>query len=233
MSQHEVWAPNGEPFCFQPKAARREIRDSLDGENTVATGLGVYDALTEVASDEQSAVFQTTYAYLSLKSGLSPRTVQARVKDLDALGLVEYSTPKLKAPGTFRLVCVKQPLPNDTQPLPNDRQPLKQATLPRSEESKKNLSKESHEDVGAKASRPASKTPEQLIAELKTSPAYTGIDVPREYARMLEWCARNHKQPTERRFINWLNRCDRPLTGQSPTPTAPPAKPELTLRDFA
>ena len=140
MSEPNPWVPHG-PFCWQPKVALRKIRESLDGENTVATGIDVYVAITEIASDKRSSEFQSTYGFLSMRTGLSPRTIQARVKDLVSLGLLKFSVPKVKAPGTFKLV--QQPLPDDkqpllsvAQPLPNDRQRLDQASLPRSEEYK-------------------------------------------------------------------------------------------------
>ncbi len=48
----------------------------------------------------------------------------------------------------------------------------------------------------------------QALCKDKT---YTGIDVQREYGKMVNWCKANHKMATERRFINWLNRTERPL----------------------
>lgn len=66
-------------------------------------------------------------------------------------------------------------------------------------------------DVGANGSRPASKCDDEWIAVLSKSSAYQGIDVQRELGRMQEWCGVNHKQPSRRRFINWLNRCEKPM----------------------
>lgn len=51
------------------------------------------------------------------------------------------------------------------------------------------------------------------LKQLETKPAYQYIDVPREYSKMQEWCATNKKMPTRRRFVNWLNRIDKPLIG--------------------
>ena len=70
----------------------------------------------------------------------------------------------------------------------------------------------------ARGTRPASKTQDQIISECSAMPAYQGIDVAREYGKMAAWCQANHKEPTERRFINWLNRADRPLPTQSKRP---------------
>lgn len=46
---------------------------------------------------------------------------------------------------------------------------------------------------------------------LAADPAYEGIDVAIQFARMVQWCKANNKQSSRRRFVNWLNRCDRPL----------------------
>ena len=51
----------------------------------------------------------------------------------------------------------------------------------------------------------------EWIAELKASPAYEGIDVDREWGKMIVHSKVNKKQPTRRRFVAWLNRIDRPL----------------------
>jgi phage replication O-like protein O len=47
-----------------------------------------------------------------------------------------------------------------------------------------------------------------LISEMAKSPAYSGIDVKREFYKMQAWCDVNNKQSSRRRFVNWLNRVD-------------------------
>jgi hypothetical protein len=118
------------PYCWQSKAALRKIRDAFDDEKTVASAIAVYCALTEIASDKASEKFQTTHGWLGQKSGLSPRTVQNRLVILESIELLKVTTPLLKAPSTYQLLSVPQPLPNDTQPLPNDTQPLPNDTQP-------------------------------------------------------------------------------------------------------
>lgn len=64
--------------------------------------------------------------------------------------------------------------------------------------------------------QPAAKTEAKLsdgewLESLKTNPAYEGIDVVREHGKMQAWCSTNRKEPTRRRFINWLNRCEKPF----------------------
>jgi len=59
-----------------------------------------------------------------MKCGLGTRTVQARIKDLAQIGLIEFKVSQLKTPGTYKLLPVRQPLPIDTQPMPDVEQPL-------------------------------------------------------------------------------------------------------------
>jgi len=59
-------------------------------------------------------------------------------------------------------------------------------------------------------------TDEQWLESLKSSPAYEGIDVGREYGKMLQWCSIRKKQASRKRFVNWLNRCDLPMFTGTP-----------------
>lgn len=62
---------------------------------------------------------------------------------------------------------------------------------------------------------PTSKlTDEAWIRGLKEDQAYKGIEVEREYAKMIRWCEVSKKQPSRRRFINWLNRAEKPMQAQ-------------------
>ena len=73
---------------------------------------------------------------------------------------------------------------------------------------------------------------EEYLDALQKNPAYSMLNVRLCYQRMLTWCENNYKQPSRRRFINWLNREDKPMTakvpkqtgnayvGKSPTPPA-------------
>lgn len=81
--------------------------------------------------------------------------------------------------------------------------------------------------ASASASASVSKKKEKLNKEtvweeLKKNPAYEGIDIEREYYKMVAWCKANGKIPSKRRFVNWLNRADKPLkisrTGIIPNP---------------
>ncbi len=55
---------------------------------------------------------------------------------------------------------------------------------------------------------------EDWLKELEANKTYAGIDVRREYGKMLTWCKVRRKQPTKRRFVNWLNSADKPLPAQ-------------------
>lgn len=65
----------------------------------------------------------------------------------------------------------------------------------------------------------------EWLASLCTSTAYQGIDVRREFEKMNLWACTNKKQATKRRFINWLNRVERPLSVSNGA--AAPQKPSL------
>src|SRR6516164_6828773 len=65
-----------------------------------------------------------------------------------------------------------------------------------------------------KKKRHASRAPlvdSEWIEDLKTQPAYKNLNVDLLLNRMQNWCAVRKLQPTRRRFINWLNKEDKPL----------------------
>ena len=64
------------------------------------------------------------------------------------------------------------------------------------------------------SAKPPSKVPlndEEWLRGLESDPTYAGINVRQELGKMNRWCAVNQKHPTQRRFINWLNRTDKPI----------------------
>ena len=109
-------SPGDGPFCWQTKAALRLIRDYFDATGNVSTALAVYVALCEIASDEQSAVFDTTTGHIAKYAGLSARTAGPIVTSLAALGLVnikENTVPgfipgsRIKAPSTYQVLSLR------------------------------------------------------------------------------------------------------------------------------
>jgi hypothetical protein len=84
----------------------------------------------------------------------------------------------------------------------------------RREETEEEKEKSREEVVASdKPKRPAQQkmTDDEWIESIKSNPAYQGIDVDREYGKMTAWCQTNSKQATRKRFLNWLNRVDRPM----------------------
>ncbi len=70
--------------------------------------------------------------------------------------------------------------------------------------------------ASAKPKRPATKKKDQLSDEewlqsLTVNPAYGHINVPAEFGKMTAWCQVKQKQPTRSRFLNWLNRIEKPI----------------------
>lgn len=59
--------------------------------------------------------------------------------------------------------------------------------------------------------RPATTCDPEWVEVLCRSSAYQGIDVKRELGKMQAWCSVRRKVPSRRRFVNWLNNCDKPL----------------------
>lgn len=72
--------------------------------------------------------------------------------------------------------------------------------------------------VPLKRSRPTSKkslSDEEWLQSLKSNQAYGHINIPVEFGKMAAWCEVKKKQPTRSRFINWLNRIEKPISGIS------------------
>ena len=55
---------------------------------------------------------------------------------------------------------------------------------------------------------------DEFLDGLQKNPAYSMLNVRHCYQRMMVWCQTNNKQPSRRRFINWLNREDKPMTAK-------------------
>lgn len=49
-------------------------------------------------------------------------------------------------------------------------------------------------------------TDAEWLAGIKKDPAFVGLDVDSELAKAVAWCNAHKKYPTQRRFVNWLNR---------------------------
>ena len=68
--------------------------------------------------------------------------------------------------------------------------------------------------IKERGSRTLRKPPQsdgEWMEKLKANPIYQDFNVDILYGKMLVWCDNNGKKPTRRRFVNWLNREERPL----------------------
>ncbi len=79
-----------------------------------------------------------------------------------------------------------------------------------------------------KAAAAAPTSDEDWLRSLESDPTYAGIDVRREHGKLLRWCETNRKQATRRRFVNWLNRSDRPMGATRTSSPTPPQDPKDT-----
>jgi hypothetical protein len=66
---------------------------------------------------------------------------------------------------------------------------------------------------------------EDWLAELSQNPAYAALDVRLELGKMQAWCSANRKQPSRKRFVNWLNRSERPIAAQGTIPASRNGRP--------
>ncbi len=72
-------------------------------------------------------------------------------------------------------------------------------------------------------------TDSEYLARLVNDKTYAGINVRREHGKMLNWCKANQKMPTRRRFVNWLNRVERPMGVTPQNPKCAPTGTEVSI----
>lgn len=65
-----------------------------------------------------------------------------------------------------------------------------------------------------KKSRIKPASDEEWIKELEANPAYKGINIREQLGRLQAWCDLRRKQASRGRFLNWLNRAEKPMTAQ-------------------
>src|SRR5205823_4602645 len=90
-----------------------------------------------------------------------------------------------------------------------ERQTVKSKLSNDVQQSESNTETKAIKKEGANESRQQSD--DVWLASLTQDKTYSGIDIRHEHGKMLQWCAVNHKQPTRRRFVNWLNHSERPM----------------------
>jgi hypothetical protein len=114
------------PFCWQNKHVLRSIRDHFDATNNVSSALAVYVALTEIASNKQSEVFDRRIGDIAARAGVSYKTADKVLHRLEALAIVAIMRHKVSgtnenAPSTYRLLRFSNNCPtlgNGTEPEP-------------------------------------------------------------------------------------------------------------------
>ena len=141
------------PYCWQSKAARRIICEHFDGDSFGASCLGVYAALTEIASDEESETFTTQQSHIAKKACLGVSPVKKALKELRELAVIAYQTPKLRGPITFTLVAIGPTLVTTRRTLAKSRNRRPLATV---EEHKEKSLEETKEKSPSQAQSSAS-----------------------------------------------------------------------------
>jgi len=186
------------PFCWQNKETLRGIRESLDACTNLPSILGVYHALTEIASNEQSNQFTTTQSHIAqLAGGISTKTVGRCLKELRALEIISTELSRLKGPLRFDLLRDGTWSPNDKTLSPND------GTLSPNDrtvrDSQLSVSRRTLEEsleeipvgvVGKKRKRSKSASPDLLT--LPSIP--TELDTPAFRAAWEEWIQYRHQK---------------------------------------
>lgn len=99
------------PYCWQSKEARRLIRERMNGEGSVASLLSIYDALTEVASNEMKETFQAGQPYIGTLAGVDARTVRRLEPVLEEIGVVKIIKPRLRGHHTYKLLSFRHNVP--------------------------------------------------------------------------------------------------------------------------
>ncbi len=189
-------APDDGPFCWQTKEARRMIRDKFAESRNVTSALALYDAFTEIASDEQNATFTASVPYIANLAGMSDRTAGPLIEPFEELGLIlvkrnKVPGSKLKAPSTYTVLPFGNKRVTNTNKRASIRKDTQQHSLPRSEES---YEETTTTEVEA----------EQLIAQFQ--PRYPHIDVRAEYRHWFKKTTSNRIEPRSSGFQAFLNK---------------------------
>lgn len=94
------------PYCWQSKEARRIIREKMNGAEATSSVLSLYDALTEIASNEGKESFTAGQPYIATIAGISARSVRRFERELEEFGLVAIFRPALRGHHTYTLLSL-------------------------------------------------------------------------------------------------------------------------------
>lgn len=65
--------------------------------------------------------------------------------------------------------------------------------------------------VGRTAARSPQLPDEEWVKSLENDPTYQVLNIRQELGKMQRWCETNRKQPSRARFVNWINRAEKPI----------------------
>jgi len=122
----------------------------------------------------------------------------------------------IKTTNRFSIICIvnyekfQGETASQTASQASHKRPATDQQLTTSKEGKKVISKE----VKQGATLPNV----DFLKSLQSNPAYQGIDIDKEMGKCQAWCIVNSKVLTARRFVNWLNRAEKPISAPKATP---------------
>lgn len=132
------------PYCWQNKEARRAIREHMNGHESTSAALSLYDALTEIASNEEAETFKAGQPYIGTLSGLSARTVRRIEPILEQVGVVAIERPRMRGHHTYTLLAQGQGVLSQGQGVPTLGQDRNLASCPPVEEQR--ITTEEHQN---------------------------------------------------------------------------------------
>jgi hypothetical protein len=111
------------PWLWIEKAGRRMIRDvrkKFDSTLSVPAALLIYDGLCEIASDEQSSIFEASLDHIADIAGVSVATIKRLLPVLEQLKLIAIErsyqgNTYLKAPSRYTLLAIAHGEPSIAQ----------------------------------------------------------------------------------------------------------------------
>lgn len=116
------------PFCWQSKAALRLIREQFGEDPSLPSALGIYSAITEIASDQGTEEPVTTHNWIAHISGYSVATVKRRVAELESERFLEKIRQNNggKGPCMYRLLTIGK----DSEPMAHSEPSMAHSELP-------------------------------------------------------------------------------------------------------
>lgn len=170
--------------------------------------------LVEIQSLDQGEGCYASDDYLSSFMGISSGRLRNILVSLRDRGLVETigfnGRKRMLRQTAFRVIAaITKTLHLHENVTAGVTETLQQVSLFRDTSS--NIEESKDENKGKKES--VTLSDEVWMSDLTFNTAYLGIDVEREFQKCKTWCETNRKHASRKRFINWLNRIERPMNG--------------------